>query len=239
MIGRVLVLLTSTNQITLKNGELLDTGYDQFALVEVADHLKKEGLGIDIGSIEGHTPKQAPNCLNHLPKEDLKYYKQFMETDPSMLLPKDITEMGEEMLHHYVGLFIPGGYAALEELCSSPDVLKLLKHFHNHQKPIGIIGAGAAALIHNEIPWLFSNYKMTCLNGEIESELEEHLLHAKLPFHVGYILEQLGARTSYNLPLETHVIEHSELITAQNKYSSYDFAVQFALKIKYSLRIPN
>lgn len=237
MLGRVLVLLTSTAQITLKNGERLQTGYDQFALVEVVDQFKKENLAIDIATIDGHTPRQDPNCLNHLPSEDLKYYKQYMETDSLMLLPKDIVKMSEEQLHHYVGLYIPGGYAALDELCSSPHVLKVMKHFHNHQKPIGIIGAGAAALIHSEIPWLFSNYKMTCLHGEIESEYEEHLLHSQLPFHVGYILEQLGARTSFNLPLETHIVEHNELITAQNKYSSYDFALQFALKIKYSLKV--
>ena len=237
MIGHILVLLTSQDQITLKNGEILQTGYDQFSFVEVADHLKGEGFALDIGTRAGHTPKQDPNCLNHLPKEDYKFYKGFMETDSHMLLPKNITEMTEEKLHQYVGLFIPGGYAALEELCSSPDVLKLLKHFHTHRKPIGIIGAGAAALIHSEIPWLFSNYRLTCLNGEVESELEEHLLHTKLPFHVAYILEQLGARTSFNLPLETHVVDHNELLSAQNKYSAYDFGLQFSLKIKYDLKI--
>ncbi len=136
-----------------------------------------------------------------------------------------------------MGLFIPGGYAALEELCSAPDVFKLLKHFHTHQKTIGIIGSGAAALIHSQIPWLFSNYRMTCLNGEIESELEEHLLHSRLPFHVAYILEQLGARTSFNLPMETHVIDHNELLSGQNKYSAYDFGLQFARKVKYALKI--
>ncbi len=73
-----------------------------------------------------------------------------METDPLMLLPKNISQMTEEKLHQYVGLFIPGGYAALEELCSAPDVFKLLKHFHTHQKTIGIIGSGAAALIHSQ-----------------------------------------------------------------------------------------
>lgn len=237
MIGHILVLLTSQDQITLKNGETLKTGYDQFSFVEVADHLLEEGFALDIGTRDGHTPKQDPNCLNHLPKEDYKYYKTFMETDPLMLLPKNISEMTEEELHHYVGLFIPGGYAVLEELCSCPDVLKLLMHFHKHKKNIGIIGAGAAALIHSQIPWLFSNYRMTCLNGEIESELEEHLLHTQLPFHVAYILEQLGARTSFNLPMETHVIDHNELLSAQNKYSAYDFAVQFALKVKYALKI--
>ncbi len=44
MIGHILVLLTSQDQITLKNGEILKTGYDQFSLVEVVDHLIKEAL---------------------------------------------------------------------------------------------------------------------------------------------------------------------------------------------------
>jgi len=237
MIGRVLTLLTATKEITLKDGTSLNTGYDQFSFVEVVDYFSGEQLSVDITTIGGHTPKQDPTCLNHLPQDDLKYYKGFMETESQMLLPIDLDSLSEEQLHQYVGLFIPGGYAAIEEFCSSPSVYKLLKHFHTHQKPIGIIGAGAAALIHSEIPWIFSNYKMTCINGEIEDQLEEHLLHSKLPFHVAYILGQLGGRTSFGTSMETHVVEYNELITAQNKFSAFDFAKQFALKIKYTLKI--
>ena len=237
MIGRVLVLLTSTNQITLKDGELLTTGYDQFSFVEVVDYFSSAHLSVDITTIGGHTPKQDPNCLNHLPQDDKDYYKAYMETEAQMLLPKNLDTMNEEQLHQYVGLFIPGGYASIEELCSAPGVLKLLKHFHTHCKPIGVIGAGGAALIHSQLPWMFTDYKMTCLNGALEDELEEHLLHSKLPFHVAYILEQLGARTSFGNPMETHVIEYNELVSAQNKFSAFDFAKQFTLKIKYTLKI--
>lgn len=237
MIGRVLVLLTGTKDITLKDGEQLRTGYDQFSFVEVVDYFKGEHLSVDITTLGGHTPKQDPNCLNHLPQEDYKYYKEYMETESQMLLPKNLDNLSEEQLHHYVGLFIPGGYAAIEEFCSAPGVYKLIKHFHTHQKPIGIIGAGAAALIHSELPWMFSDYKMTCLNGDVENQFEEHLLHSRLPFHVAYVLGQLGARTSFGTPLETHVVEYNELVSAQNKFSAFDFAKQFTLKIKYSLKI--
>lgn len=237
MIGRVLMLLTTIDNITLKNGEILKTGYDQFALVEVVDKFVSENLAFDVATTGGHIPHQDPNCLNHLPQDDLAYYKKYMEIDPILLMPKNMSSLSEEQLHHYVALYIPGGYAALEEFRASPDVLKILKHFHKHNKPIGMIGAGTAALIQNDLPWIFSDYKITCLNEDVESELEEHLLHTQLPYHVGYILEQLGARTTYVAPLETHVVNHKELLTGQNKFSAYDFAVQFALKIKYALKI--
>ncbi len=237
MLGRVLVILTSANSITLKNGDRQPTGYDQFAFVEVVDALKNEGFLIDIGTLGGHTPFQDAACLNHLSNSDKRYYKQYMESEPLMLLPKNITHISEEELQHYVAVFFPGGYSALDELCSAPDILKVLKHFHHYMKPIGIIGTGTAALIHNEIPWLFTGYRIACPNLDVETEYETLILPADLPFHVGYILEQLGARTTFSQPMETHIIEHNELITAQNKYSAFDFAKQFALKIKYDLKL--
>jgi putative intracellular protease/amidase len=238
MLGRVLVILTSSKSITLKNGNLLETGYDQFSFVEVVDTLLSEGFGVDIATIGGHTPNQDPHCLNHLPHKDKDYYKSYMEANPQMLLPKNITNMSEEALQHYVALFIPGGYSALEEFCSSPDILKVMKHFHHYAKTIGVIGSASAALIHSELPWLFTDYRIACLNNEIENAYESHLLPGELPFHVNYILEQLGGKVSYSHPLETHIIEHKELLSAQNKYSAYDFAKQLTLKIKYALKIP-
>jgi len=237
MLGRILILLTTTDSITLKNGDTIETGYDQFALVEVVDQFVSEHITFDIATHSGHVPHQDPHCLNHLPQDDKNYYRQYLETNVSMLMPKNMSLLSEEILHHYVALFIPGGYAALEEFRGSPDIAKILCHFHKHQKPIGILGAGSAALIHNELPWPFSNYKMTCLSEDVENELETHLLSSKLPYHVGYILEQLGARTSFVAPLETHVVEDNELITGQNRYSAYDFGVQFTLKVKYTLKI--
>ena len=98
MLGRVLILLTVTDNITLKCGDTIKTGYDQFAFVEVVDQLVSANLSYDIATLEGQVPHPDSQCLNHLPHDDKAYYEKFLETEPQMMLPKKTSDLNEEQL---------------------------------------------------------------------------------------------------------------------------------------------
>jgi putative intracellular protease/amidase len=47
----------------------------------------------------------------------------------------------------YVGLVVPGGHAPMSDLAFNPDLGRIVQHFHDAQKPIGLICHGPVALM--------------------------------------------------------------------------------------------
>jgi putative intracellular protease/amidase len=47
----------------------------------------------------------------------------------------------------YAGLLVPGGHAPMSDLAFNPDLGRIVSHFHDEQKPIGVICHGPVALM--------------------------------------------------------------------------------------------
>jgi putative intracellular protease/amidase len=47
----------------------------------------------------------------------------------------------------YAGLLVPGGHAPMSDLAFNPDMGRIVSHFHDAQKPIGVICHGPVALM--------------------------------------------------------------------------------------------
>ena len=47
----------------------------------------------------------------------------------------------------YVGMVVPGGHAPMSDLAFDPDLGKIVRHFHDENKPIGLICHGPVALM--------------------------------------------------------------------------------------------
>jgi putative intracellular protease/amidase len=47
----------------------------------------------------------------------------------------------------YAGLLVPGGHAPMSDLAFNPDMGRIVSHFHEEQKPIGVICHGPVALM--------------------------------------------------------------------------------------------
>lgn len=231
--GRILILLTSAQQLILQNGSMIDTGFHMSEFAEPVLALQKAGYEIVVATPDGNTPIPDPATFTILSEAVQQQYNGFLRSFIPVLLPLSFADINEEMLSTLDGLFIPGGYGPLAGLYNHPQLKKILKHMHKHQKPTAAICHGVLGLCYpltDEEPWFYQNYKMTCYPKALDQAQEASVLGAALPFYMADVLVDLGAILVDELDETASLIQSDrELITARDE-SATALMIQAFLK---------
>lgn len=123
-------------------------------------------------------------------------------------------------------VFIAGGYGAMFDFVNNKNLNQILEDFNHQNKPIGLVGHGAAALVSlktvNGEP-LVKGRKLTAFSNS-EEELDG--LIDKLPFSLESKLVSLGALYSNGPAFASYVVIDGNIITGQNPASSLETARQ-------------
>ena len=69
---------------------------------------------------------------------DNKLFEQ-MKNENNLNNPRPFASISDEELATFSGVFIPGGHAPLTDLGDKPDLGRILLHFHNANKPTGML----------------------------------------------------------------------------------------------------
>lgn len=250
--GKVLVLVSSSSVLSLKDGVKHPTG---FFLNELGVPLKAlvdagyEPVFMDpLGNEPSmDTVSDKPRFFGH----DLKEYdaiKSFVEKLPGLNHPKKISELAATDLSQYAGLFAPGGHAPMEDLWKQPALGKILRYFHEHKKPTALICHGPIALLaaaeHPESivaqvekspakaksvgKWTYAGYRMTVFSNAEEKPNEgKGALGGYMFFYPEDALRAAGAELKIAPPGQGHVEVDRELITGQNPNSDKELAEKF------------
>lgn len=137
-------------------------------------------------------------------------------------------------LDRYDALFVPGGHAPMTDVLHrnwfegnalNEDTGRLLRHFHDTGKPTALIChapavLGAAPYVGGR--WIYDGYAMTCVST-FEEWLVENLPFIRTGGHKAdypkAILERHGATVTNARLFRSLVIEHRELLTAQDPFA--------------------
>ena len=154
--------------------------------------------------------------------------------------PMKLTELREDELNSYVGLYVPGGHAPMMDLVNHPEMGRVLRHFHEAKKPTGLICHAPVAMLstHADIAslgidelqgaafpsqgsWIYSGYRVTAASDRSEWFLERfgYIQGLRVPYYVAGTIEAAGTRLKQNpIPGGPKVVRDRELITGQNPF---------------------
>lgn len=248
--GKVLLVASSTNTLTLKDGKSDPTGYFLDELAVPSMRLIKEGYDVVLATPKGDIPvmDEVSNnvALFHGNQAALDEALDFVQHNPVMLHPIKIKDAIDEGLDNYVAVYVPGGHAPMNELMQDKDFGKVLRYFHEKGKPTAFLCHGPiASLAALDDPagyrkalvsgtfdeqaeksrnWQYAGYRMTIYSNAEEYPVEKFVLKGNLPFYVADALQIAGGIVEH-APLNVgHVVRDRELITGQNPSSDHMIA---------------
>lgn len=244
--GQVLVLLSSENQLALKDGKHYPTGYYLNEFGVPADQLLKAGYELVLVTPKGNAPSVDKTSLDPMyfggDAAEMQRIQKVVAGLPGIDDSLSLQEVLTGDLDQYEGLLIPGGHAPLIDLANNPQVGALLKHFHQAGKPtaaichgpIALLSAQAdpqgfeAALARGERPaaqdWTYQGYRMTIFSEPEEVVFESSLKGDKIRYYPGQAMSAAGGKLDYAEAWQPKVVVDRELITGQNPFSDHALA---------------
>lgn len=239
--GEVLVLLSSENQLPLKDGKPYPTGYYLNEFGVPADQLLKAGYTLVLVTPKGNAPSVDQRSVDPMyfggDAGEMQRIATVVAGLPGIHDTLSVKQVLAGDLDRYAGIFIPGGHAPLIDLANNPDVGTLLRHFHQAGKPTAAICHGPitllsaqqdpvayrAALARGETPaasdWTYRGYRMTIFSDPEEQVFEGSLKQQRLQFYPAKAMAGAGGDMSYAQAWKPHVVVDRELITGQNPFS--------------------
>jgi putative intracellular protease/amidase len=258
----VLVVLSSARQLELRNGKEYATGY---YLDELAIPLRKIVAA-------GYTPVFANpkgNAVSFDPVSNDKVFfggndsaradaVKFLHDIPGLKHPRTLAAIAAEGTRDYVGVFIPGGHAPMQDLSHERALGPILISFHDTRRPTGIICHGPTALlstlqdpeafrsamIAGDFPkaeqlaqgWPYAGYRLTVFSSGEEHAIEgpSAQLGGSVLFYAADALAQAGAHVDRLGAWQVNVVQDRELISGQQPFTSDAFGDAFVARLNES-----
>jgi len=258
--GKVLVIMSSAHQLELRDGKKYETGY---YLDELAIPLRKlidAGYTPVFASPNGEVPSydQVSNDKMFFGGSEsaLAEAVKLVKSDKGPVHPKKLSVVAAEGTKDYVGIFIPGGHAPMQDLSQDKDLGKILITFHATQRPTGIICHGPTALLSTlsdpiafrkaiiagdtqatskiAADWPYAGYRLTVFSSGEEKFIEGPgaQLGGSVQFYAADALAEAGAHVDRVAAWHPNVVEDRELVSGQQPFSSDAFGDAFVAKLK-------
>jgi putative intracellular protease/amidase len=255
----VLVVLSDSDRLELKDGKVFETGFYLNELMQPVKALLDAGHEITFATPKGTAPSLDKTSIDKMyfggDEAAMKASKAQLaelgllsrDKSPVVSLAR-IEQIGYD---HFDAVYVPGGHAPMQDLLVSPELGRLLIHFHEKGKTTALVCHGPIALI-STLPdakgsteqlattrtaaadgkWIYAGYKLTVISNE-EEELAKGLLGGgQMKFYPQTALEQAGARFSKaENPFAAHIVTDRELITGQNPASALAVAEEMLKRL--------
>lgn len=246
--GTILVVGSNATSFDLQGGTVVTTGNYLNETVVPVMALIAAGYGVVLATPSGKKPllDERSRSAEHFEGDEAAFRKaeDFFANDAAMNRVQTLRAVIEQGLDRFAGVFVPGGHAPVVDLIQDPGLREILRHFHARRQPTALLCHGLvailaalprakdfrAALVASDTAkakdlsqgWQYAGYKMTIFSNSEEKIVEDHIFHAKLPFHVADALETAGGVVENGaINFAPHVIEDRELITGQNPRSDH------------------
>jgi putative intracellular protease/amidase len=257
--GRILLVASSVNSMTLKDGRKIPTGYFLNELAVPAQAFIKAGYEVVVATPDGNTPAvdaiSLTPALFHDDQAAFTRAMAFVLSNPSIQKPQNLDTVVRGNLGNFVAIYVPGGRAPMVDLMENEALGKALLYFHSKGKTTAMLchapvaftstvknpKAFRKAMAEGHVDqakaiasgWAYSGYKMTLLSTE-EEKPKEQALGGKMPFYIEDAVRVAGAVVRVGPPAKPFVIVDREMITGQNPASDevLSDAVLEALKAK-------
>lgn len=255
----VLVVLSDSDRLDLKDGKTLSTGFFLNELMQPVKVFIGEGHTVVFATPGGKAPTMDRKS------DDVAYFdgseqarkesralmdtlKLTSKTGSPVITLKQVARIGYDK---FDAVFVPGGHAPMQDLLKDRDLGALLRHFHAKSKVTGLTCHGTVALMATipgarkyvaqleqgqHLPpsasWIYAGYKMAAFTNEEEEQSKSFLEGGQMKLFPQDALVASGARFVAGKAWSNHVIEDRELISGQNPQSAVGVATAMAARLR-------
>jgi putative intracellular protease/amidase len=243
--GTILVIGSSVDSITLKDGEKEHAGYYLNEMTVPTRAAIAAGYEMVLATPDGRIPVMDPQSAvpnyfggsNDALQEALAFARNF----PAMLNPRSMRSVIDQGLDRYAAVYVPGGHPPMVDLMDDPDLGEILRYFHANGKltvllchgPVAVAAAlpkakeFRVALARGDQEqarklaegWQYAGYRMTVFSNDEEHWVEDTYMGGrKVPFYVNDALRIAGGKVEISDKgiFQSHAVQDRELITGQN-----------------------
>lgn len=231
---KILVVMSSENKITLKDGIVHPTGYFLSELGVPLKALFDAGYEPVFATPKGNPPVMDAVSDNEMwfggDKARLDEMKAFVNRFTGLRHPYKLADLLNVDPSQFAGMFVPGGHAPMEDLVRDRNLGRLLRLFHQASKPTALICHGPIALLSardSNGEWPYSGYRMTSFSTAEEKQEEpgeDNVLGGFVKFYPDQALSEAGGLVTVAPKWQANVVRDRELITGQNPFSDKELA---------------
>lgn len=225
--ARILVVLTGSDYITLKNGAR-STGFWAEEVVGPYEAFRDARVDIYLATPDGAPARVDESSLspemNDGDTDKVAYLRDYLSRLADRLdHPKRLEDVADAGAADYNAIFIPGGHGPMEDLPGSAPLGRVLINMCDGGKPVAAVCHGPAGLLSAERDgaWPFDGFRMT---GFTNSEERRVGLAEKMPWLLETRLRDHGADFQGDADWQSHVVTDRNLVTGQNPQSARDTA---------------
>jgi putative intracellular protease/amidase len=216
-----------------------------FFLMELAKPLQKildAGYEVTFASPKGQQPAPDPNSESLLAFAG-NFYERRRENDLIERMkkengfdhPRKFSDISDEELKSFAGVFIPGGHAPLADLGADKELGRILLHFHGKSKPTAVICHGPYALLSTKLSgdgsFVYKGYKLTSWS-DAEEKMMEYVFWGDIPM-VESALREAGADMIEGVKEKFGAITvDREVVSGANPMAANDLGDQFLTMLK-------
>lgn len=258
--GNVLVVLSDSDRLDLKDGKVFETGFYLNELMQPVQALREAGHSITFATPKGTAPSVDRTSIDkmYFGGDEVALKASEVQLAELGLLSPDrspvisLARVEQIGYDHFDAVYVPGGHAPMQDLLVSSELGRLLTYFHEQGKTTALACHGPIALI-STLPdakrftaqleasgtaeaggeWIYASYRLTVFSNR-EEEMAKGLLNGGvMKFYPQDALTQAGAQFSQvDVPFSTHVVTDRELITGQNPASAPAVAQELLKRLK-------
>lgn len=198
---KILMVASDERYVKTKNGKLFSTGNHPVETLLPMLHIHQAGFEVDVATLSGNPVKLE---MWAMPTEDeavMGIYKEYL---PKLEAPQKLDDILAEAVGEnspYLGVFFPGGHAALLNLPQSKSVKKLLFWAMNNDKKIIALCHGPAALLAASVDeskdnFLFKDFEMAVFPDSLDEGANQDIgyMPGKLTWLLAESLEKLRVK---------------------------------------------
>lgn len=196
---KVLVVASQERYLMMQNGKFFSTGNHPVEMLLPMHHMDLAGFEIDVATPSGDPVKLE---MWAFPQKDETVKGVHEKYRAQLKAPKKLTEVVKNLnASDYIGIFIPGGHGALNDIPSSDDLKKLLFWAQANDRYIislchGPAGLLAAGLNEPKDEFLFRDYEICVFPDSLDAEANVDMgyIPGPMPWLVGERLRELGVK---------------------------------------------
>jgi putative intracellular protease/amidase len=258
--GNVLVVLSDSDHLDLKDGKVFRTGFYLNELMQPVKALLGAGHQVTFATPKGAAPTLDRSSVDKMyfggdeaaMQESITLLGELGLTSSSNSPVISLARVEQIGYDHFEAVYVPGGHAPMQDLLVSPELGKLLTDFHANGKTTALVCHGPIALLstlpdaqeftrqletrggNQQRPdWIYAGYKLTVISNQEEEIAKELLNGGTMKFYPQTALEQAGATfVSNQTPFTANVVTDRELITGQNPASAPEVAKELLKRLK-------
>jgi len=258
--AHVLVVLSDTDRLELKDGKAFPTGFYLNELMQPVKALLDAGHEVSFATPLGRAPSLDRGSVDPMyfggDAQALRAHQALLEklalTAPDKSPVLSLERVAQIGYDRYDAVYVPGGHAPMQDLLASPALGRLLSDFHAKGKTTALVCHGPIALL-STLPdpagfaaaladgrraaappqWIYRGYRVTVISDREEEIAKPQLGGGAMKFYPQAALQAAGVRYQSNAePWAPQVVTDRELITGQNPASAPGVAAELLRRLR-------